>query len=510
MILLCRSTMSSQLSSYVPILDGTNYQQWAPAMQSFLMSQGQWKCTRDNKSGPTWPSEEEGKEGDEDYKPAVKGDDTDTLTEWIDTQEKALGNIRLRLHHTIGHQYNDVELPYELWGLLKEKYGTPGMTKAFTEFKGAMDTVIPNGSDPSPALDKMSAHFTNLKSMGFDIPERIQAMMILSKAPLGMETTVQIFAVAAKEKNYEFQVGNVVSSFRTAWETSRRNPRASGSGQNQQRANKLSAVQRSGAPPQFTQQQQPYQQQQRDDGSGYRGQGRGRGRRGKRGGQRAQQQQQLQQAPVQQQYQAPFSPPTQVQLPGPSQPPSYLPQPPWLTTNPLPPQQYAAGPTDQGYIASWTSSEPPLARSPYPPFRNALRLAHRLGVKPTIETMKTLETAEMKKAEDPRPKKRVRTNTTPIELPRGRALGQTTSAKGKEKEKDDDVVSLGYSEDERMAEVDPQDDEQVDYGDHDNQDYNPDGEMGDIAGIYNDYWQVQSLENNMALTLSTAGRYLSP
>ena len=57
------------------------------------------------------------------------------------------------------------------------------------------------------------------------------------------------------------------------------------------------------------------------------------------------------------------------------------------------------------------------------------------------------------------------------------------------------MVSL-YSEDETIAEVDPQEEEQVDYGDLDTQDYNLDGEPADLASIYNNYWQVQSLETN--------------
>ena len=31
--------MSSQLSTYIPVLNGTNYQEWAARMQSYLMSQ---------------------------------------------------------------------------------------------------------------------------------------------------------------------------------------------------------------------------------------------------------------------------------------------------------------------------------------------------------------------------------------------------------------------------------------------------------------------------------------
>ena len=34
--------MSSALTNLIPILDGSNYQQWAPPMRNFLKSQGQW------------------------------------------------------------------------------------------------------------------------------------------------------------------------------------------------------------------------------------------------------------------------------------------------------------------------------------------------------------------------------------------------------------------------------------------------------------------------------------
>jgi len=45
-----------------------------------------------------------------------------------------------------------------------------------------------------------------------------------------------------------------------------------------------------------------------------------------------------------------------------------------------------------GEIASkLTVQEPFVPRLIYPNFSNALSLAHRLGVKPTIETVKTLE-----------------------------------------------------------------------------------------------------------------------
>src|SRR5258708_4472716 len=110
--------MSSQLSSFVPILDGTNYQQWASTMQSFLMSQGQWKCAKEGTTAPLVTTQE------------VEGVSTsygqDELNKWNQDSEKAVGNIRLHLHHTIGYQFNTQEDPSKLWASLKEKYGTPG------------------------------------------------------------------------------------------------------------------------------------------------------------------------------------------------------------------------------------------------------------------------------------------------------------------------------------------------------------------------------------------------
>jgi hypothetical protein len=45
--------MSSQLTTLVPVLDRSNYQQWASAMQSYLMAQGLWKCVKPDHTIPS-------------------------------------------------------------------------------------------------------------------------------------------------------------------------------------------------------------------------------------------------------------------------------------------------------------------------------------------------------------------------------------------------------------------------------------------------------------------------
>ena len=205
-------------------LDGTNYQQWASTMQSYLMSQGQWKCVKPSATTPTLKTEDGGNTTQED------------IDAWHEDEEKALGNIHLCLHFTIGAQYSEYELPATLWATLKEKYGSPGLSSAFIKFKATMDTVIPNGSDPNPTIDKILSHFTRLEHMKWDIPEKIRAMILLAKAPISMDSLIQIIAQGVQEDDKKLKLDIVVKTMSLSWETHRctGTQRASGSGQNQQ------------------------------------------------------------------------------------------------------------------------------------------------------------------------------------------------------------------------------------------------------------------------------------
>ena len=232
---LCRSRMSSQLTNLVPLLNRTNYQQWVAAMQSFLMSQGQWKCIKDGADMPT--------------EVKVEGSVTNTadIMSWLEDAGKAMGNICLCLHHTIGYQFNSEENPAALWLTLKKKYGVPGISSAFKEFKGIMDTQIPNNSDPSPAIDKIMAHHTHLTEMKWDLPKKVLTMMMLSKAPPSMETTVQTISqmMTSLEADDSLDLDKIVLAMRTSWEA---HGRAGASWFNQQQANKLSMVKQAGDP----------------------------------------------------------------------------------------------------------------------------------------------------------------------------------------------------------------------------------------------------------------------
>ena len=384
--------MSSSLNQFVPVFNGTNYREWAPAMQAYLMSAGQWKATKPSALPPAAISikDEAGTE--------VVSNQSE-INDWEENAEKAMGNIRLRLNENIRAQYLTEEYPSTLWNKLHDKYGVVGIPTAFIEFKGLMDTVIPNGSDPNPAIDKILTHYTRLTEMRWKIDSEIVAMILLSKAPPSMESVVQMTTMLGKGKDGKEDVrptlDRVVLAMTNSWETNRR--QGNKVSQNQQRANKLSAVKpwNQQSSPQFQQQQQQDAQQQQD--------GNKKGRRGKRGG-RKNNQQQLQSttaddvAPQQQQAQQPtFIPPPNPQF------------------------QFQAGPS--GFFSRMANHVQPSVTLPPPPtpkgstwktFNKALNLAHSLGVTPTIETLRTLEMpllqAEEKMAK--RPNKRPRRETT--------------------------------------------------------------------------------------------------
>ena len=102
-------------------------------------------------------------------------------------------------------------------------------------------------------------------------------------------------------------------------------------------------------------------------------------------------------------------------------------------------------------MAPFVAPPPPPPQTPFPTFNCALQLARKLDVRPSIETLKTLEVAEITASLDPHPSKHARKEKS---QPRGEIQGQEASPslaarigsaadKGKEKEKvrDDEVIS---------------------------------------------------------------------
>ena len=143
-----KTKMLSVLMSVVPLLTGPNYQHWASSMTSYLMSQGQWasvatECPKEVKRTKV--------EGEAIIETDVV-ENVDNINKWIENNTRVVGNMRLCLHHTISFKFQNLTWATKLWNKLKDAYGQPGVMGVYMEFKAALETTIPNNTDPSLAL----------------------------------------------------------------------------------------------------------------------------------------------------------------------------------------------------------------------------------------------------------------------------------------------------------------------------------------------------------------------
>ena len=400
--------MTSQLTTLVPVLQGPhNYHEWAPRMQSYLMAQGYWR-TMNKPRPPTVvlqsTTEERPKastsksilledEGETEEIVTTNADEVtaaeEKLEKWEDNNDKAKGAITLRLSSAIAFQHQSLTTALGIWVSLSETYGQPGPIGAYIELKKALDVRIPSNADPSPAYDRIVTHFGRLSEMGYEIPANIQAILVMARLPAELDSIAQ--AACMEGSTSKLDIAHIRRALTVYWE--QKNGKKSQQG-GQQKANKISAVKRDQGQPAFSEQQDRGEESSR----GGRGQGRGRGRRGKRGGQK-----QANQAEEDKE-RSRSRPSSSMGMLASS---IFMPPPP----SPAPPV-----------------FPPPPPSSIYPSFNSALSIARHLDVQPTIETLKRLEAPELTR--DPR-------------LTKKRRLEERLS-----KPIDDEVVSLGSSEDE--------------------------------------------------------------
>jgi len=274
--------------SLVPVLDGSmNWQAWRPSMMNYLLSQGQWKVITNKFPAPEYETtttttrkDSEGVTHTETVadtsKPARNQSD---INAWFNTNDRALGNIMLRLHPTIAttvlnllqktiEENTDVNTMYAsiAWEYLDATYGKPGIAATYKELKATMGVVIPGIADPTLAIDTILIGFTRMAASKCAVPPHLQAMILVSKLPYQMSALVQ--SICQTDNIEDLKTDDIKRKAILAWE--QRGPTQTQNNRpfNQPQATKkISAVQRSGPPPSFQQQQQQPQQEEQSKGT---------------------------------------------------------------------------------------------------------------------------------------------------------------------------------------------------------------------------------------------------
>jgi hypothetical protein len=231
------------------------------------MSQGTWRVltknypvqrvvpvTRASTSATKKPStsqQETEEEADETSITAAQGpqDESDwdyekRKEDWEEQNSKAVGCIRLRLHHSIAYKFNTKDMAGELWDAIKDEYGAPGTTAVYLEFKSVLDMPFPPNVDPSVILDKMGVHFGRMEESKVPIPEYLKCMIVMSKLPTSMDTVAQMLAQRESDP-LKMKMELIRKMLAVAWE------QRLGKNQKNNQAHRISAVKRGPETPGF-------------------------------------------------------------------------------------------------------------------------------------------------------------------------------------------------------------------------------------------------------------------
>src|SRR6202046_4814307 len=238
--------MSSQLTSLVPVFDGSNWAVWSKNMQAFFMSQGLW-----------------GYVDGSIVLPAGAGVDPADIATWNRNDEMARGNLTLRLSPAIQQAVTGTTARL-LWDSVKDRYGAVSLPIIYKDFKEAISICFNPNQHPAPQFEKMAAAFSRLgavtvgtgaNAVTLDVKDPLQALIALAALPPKWEPLIPI--ICSNVNIEDLDLSDVSTAVISQYETESNRGQHKGTAHN---AQKISAVKRKRENPRFTKQgnsQQP-------------------------------------------------------------------------------------------------------------------------------------------------------------------------------------------------------------------------------------------------------------
>src|SRR5216683_2861632 len=349
-------TMSSNnnTASLVPILDGTNYAQWAVVMKAFLMSIAHWAYPQGHIERALFPD----KKKERERLPEMEKEEIHAKQAAFDEKDGVvIGHIVLRTNATIQQVLIECTTSFAMWNSLHETYGKATAPTVFRDFKDCLGAHISVNHDPTRYFDKLFAAFGRMSSAEVAVPPQLQAMIALAALPQKWEMLVSI--VTGDIELQDLDLGDVRTAVIGPYQSE---TVCHSSGKHN--ANKISAVKCKCSNPNWNQQQGSNQQQRPPNQQNQGQDGQAKRKRGKCGGKGKAKQSDNQHLHITNV--TSLVPPNSstIVLPGPSGVQRRI------VTRPTPKQHMP---------------------SPYKALNTAIDTAQTSGSKPTIQTVKTLE-----------------------------------------------------------------------------------------------------------------------
>ncbi|EJF56494.1 hypothetical protein DICSQDRAFT_71349, partial [Dichomitus squalens LYAD-421 SS1] len=154
-------------SSLTSLSNINQYPNWAAQMKGYLIMIGSWNVTN---STPTTPS------------------DGEELREHKLRIQRAQGIIMMKvdrsLHRLLEDDDGDPKQPDAMWMALKDNFGTPDTTAVWYKFESLIASDRMDDQKPiQHQFDQLVTHLKEIKDSKLELPENLQAMLVLSKIP---------------------------------------------------------------------------------------------------------------------------------------------------------------------------------------------------------------------------------------------------------------------------------------------------------------------------------------
>ena len=175
--------MSSSLEHLVPVINGTNYCDWAVLMQSYLQMQELWEIVGGTYRMPMQPAQ--------DTSALDVAAAREAFTEWNKVDNKATGAIMLRNTASL-RQYHSANMSARtFWGNLKTAFGTASQSTVYVDFKLLINTKL-SGGNPIPEMEHMAMLIDHLTTNSLTLADNLQALILLT-IPGKWDSVVQVF-----------------------------------------------------------------------------------------------------------------------------------------------------------------------------------------------------------------------------------------------------------------------------------------------------------------------------
>ena len=170
------SSDKTKVQTSLPILNGSNYREWAEAIKAFLRYNGVWfliegyGSTADRKVDGT-------------ARPTPTSTNADAVAAWDEKNDKALGVILLYTAANIKHHIANCYTALEAWKKLKDEYEKPGAVGAFVAFQQLFNTVLSDSTSLGPQLDKMVEDAAQVTNAGIEVKDQLLALLMINSLP---------------------------------------------------------------------------------------------------------------------------------------------------------------------------------------------------------------------------------------------------------------------------------------------------------------------------------------